>query len=516
MVDSVSFPPSIGGSGKTYTNDANPQTGMFNGGHRINFFPILSDTLAAAGYVSRYAQAIDGAKANADRAENARGYVEAVADAYKVNILEQFKNKATLVSDFTNHDYRLYDGLRTNKVADTDLWTIQRATTGSYVDATRKIRTAAIDEPRYTYNPATGKAGGVLCESNKTNLILYSESLNQGSKTTSGVTVESDYAVAPDGNPTADFLKEDSLDLDAKKVRCLFPAVAGEEYCMSFFVKKGGRQNVMVLLNTDFENRSVINFNLSTGFINKFDQDLSGLLSYDMESYNEGWFRCHVSATALTTTNTARIEILIKDSDNLDVGPYQGDGVSGLILWGIQAEKGRKPSSYIKTTTATVTRSEDSFTKSDVDAQISQNNFSFLASFVPKMNVGVLGTTEVFYKLFEFNDGTLNNRIRGSFRGKSGYSRALYLVITKDGNSDSVGFTTLEYAQEYKLGASFLNDNLNLFINGTQILSTSVPSGIPDNLSQLSLSNGEIIEYKNFILLPSAVTAAELETLTAI
>lgn len=146
MVDQVRFPPSIGGSGKTYTNDANPETGMFNGGHRINFFPILSDTVAAAGYVNQYAQAIDGAKANADRAEDARGYVEAVADAYNVNLLEQFKRKATLGFDFIEGRYWKDNGERFETTDFTQVGTIQ-STTDVYLEgADGNLRSFAIGE----------------------------------------------------------------------------------------------------------------------------------------------------------------------------------------------------------------------------------------------------------------------------------------------------------------------------------------------------------------------------------
>lgn len=146
MVDQVRFPPYIGGSGKTYTNDANPETGMFNGGHRINFFPILSDTVAAAGYVSQYAQAIDGAKSNADRAENARGYVEAVADAYQVNILDQFRRKATLDIDFSRGLYRADNGVFTQSGNVHDALTLNKTSADYSVSASGRVNEIPINE----------------------------------------------------------------------------------------------------------------------------------------------------------------------------------------------------------------------------------------------------------------------------------------------------------------------------------------------------------------------------------
>lgn len=48
MTNSVTFPPSVGGSGLTVTDDRNPATGLANGGHRARFVPALSQVVAVA------------------------------------------------------------------------------------------------------------------------------------------------------------------------------------------------------------------------------------------------------------------------------------------------------------------------------------------------------------------------------------------------------------------------------------------------------------------------------------
>lgn len=172
MVDQVTFPPSIGGSGKTYTNDANPQTGMFNGGHRVNFFPILSDTLAAAGYVSQYAQAIDGAAANADKAEDAKGYVEAVAGAYKVNLMDAYRDRITLGADFKAGRYTLDDSVRLDTNSFSDIFNVSRAS-AVYVEAAMEVERLSPSDslPRKWLE---GKPDGALMESASTNAVLAS------------------------------------------------------------------------------------------------------------------------------------------------------------------------------------------------------------------------------------------------------------------------------------------------------------------------------------------------------
>lgn len=46
---SVYFDPAVGGDGSTVTDDANPTTGLANGGHRTRFVPALSQVVAVAG-----------------------------------------------------------------------------------------------------------------------------------------------------------------------------------------------------------------------------------------------------------------------------------------------------------------------------------------------------------------------------------------------------------------------------------------------------------------------------------
>lgn len=48
MVDSATFLESVGGDGSTVTGDANPTTGLANGGHRKHFVPALAQVVAVA------------------------------------------------------------------------------------------------------------------------------------------------------------------------------------------------------------------------------------------------------------------------------------------------------------------------------------------------------------------------------------------------------------------------------------------------------------------------------------
>jgi hypothetical protein len=58
-----------------------------------------------------------------------------------------------------------------------DILTFTRSTTATYFDIDGTLQTAAIDEPRIEYDPATGAVRGLLIEESRTNLLLNSDTM---------------------------------------------------------------------------------------------------------------------------------------------------------------------------------------------------------------------------------------------------------------------------------------------------------------------------------------------------
>ena len=71
---SVTFPPEVGGSGLTVTDDANPTTGLANSGHRARFVPALAQVVAVAQHVVDTAEDV-----NVDRLAAQQAVVDAQA-----------------------------------------------------------------------------------------------------------------------------------------------------------------------------------------------------------------------------------------------------------------------------------------------------------------------------------------------------------------------------------------------------------------------------------------------------
>ena len=80
MVDSVIFLESVGGDGSTVTGDANPTTGLANGGHRKRFVNALAQVVAVAQHVVDTAEDVNVDKLAAQQAvTDAQGYAQDAA-----------------------------------------------------------------------------------------------------------------------------------------------------------------------------------------------------------------------------------------------------------------------------------------------------------------------------------------------------------------------------------------------------------------------------------------------------
>lgn len=78
--------------------------------------------------------------------------------------------------------------IKPNDLLDLD-GTFTRASTGTYFDATKTMQTAAINEPRFNYNPTNAAFEGLLYEPARTNILLNSATLSTQTRTVTAATV---------------------------------------------------------------------------------------------------------------------------------------------------------------------------------------------------------------------------------------------------------------------------------------------------------------------------------------
>lgn len=233
--------------------------------------------------------------------------------------------------------------------------TFARSTTATYVDTAGVVQDAAVDEARF-------EAEGYLSEGASTNQFLHSEDFADAEWTKSSASVDSGVTTGPDGvGGSADRLVEDGTAGVSHFIRQAPDTAPGDDVIctIAFFVKRrtnNPRDWVYVTINRKDGAVARVWFNIDTGTVGTVEASVT---SHRMRALADGWYRCEVSADVASGGNPARGTLVLADADGSL--SYDGDGVSGVLLFGGQWENNLPfASSYIPTTAAAVTRAADS------------------------------------------------------------------------------------------------------------------------------------------------------------
>jgi hypothetical protein len=177
-----------------------------------------------------------------------------------------------------------------------------------------------------------------------------------------------------------------------------------------------------------------------------------------------GWYRCSVTATATkTSAATARftVDIVANGSDN-----YQGDGTSGLYLWGAQVEVGAFATSYIPTTTAAVTRANEvaTITGTNFTSFYNNSNGSVVAE-ARTYNAAAVDSVGYPNHILSFDDSTANNNnVFGVVSASSG-TRGLFKISSTEATPV---FRTRPTGGVTKVSLGIANNNYNSYVDSLQ------------------------------------------------
>ena len=141
---------------------------------------------------------------------------------------------------------------------------------------------------------------------------------------------------APDGSVTADKLVENTANAPHYLENTAVTTTSGTVYRASWYAKAAERSFVSVyLVDSGIVANTPSVFNLSTGTVTSGTQAT-------ITSVGNGWYRCSVFGVIASTS--ARVRIFIGDST---VSGYQGDGTSGVYIWGAQLSDSASLDSYV-------------------------------------------------------------------------------------------------------------------------------------------------------------------------
>jgi hypothetical protein len=244
-----------------------------------------------------------------------------------------------------------------------------QTTPGTYNPTT----TAAYYGPRFDYDPVTLAAKGLLIEEQRTNILLYSEQLDNAAWIKSNATITANATTSPDGTANAEKLVENTANAQHFVLQ-LPSATASTAYTFTVYLKAAERTRAALIDSGGSSATSV--FDLSSGAVVSTSN-----CTASVSSSGNGWYRCSITFTSAVgqTGVNARV-FLVNTGTNTT---YTGDGTSGIFVYGAQLEAGAFATSYIPTVASQVTRSADvaTMTGTNFSSWYNQSEGTFVADF---------------------------------------------------------------------------------------------------------------------------------------
>jgi hypothetical protein len=356
--------------------------------------------------------------------------------------------------------------------------------TATRVNASGNIEAVSANVPRIDY---FGGQASLLVEPAATNTLSGSVSLDTGWTITADTTVTSGI-VSPSGSTNATLFQASSF---SSRVRQVATLTSGTTYTFSCFGKFGALSSGFSL-NVFDENAASYGsgvcqaFNLNEGTLGASGTIGAGftLQSVGMEDYGNGWYRCRMTVLMGYTPTAPRVGFRI----GTQITGRPSSVASGTVnAWGAQLETGSVATSYIPTTTGSVTRNADVISVTGVAGLIGQTEGTMYAEVdVQTAFLGPIltiddGDTSDFISIIKNANLTIRARIRSA-------SGTIANLITSSAVSLGV----------HKMAFAYKNGDYALYIDGvsagTSTNSTDYPA---TSLTQCVLSNANYGQFND-------------------
>ena len=378
-------------------------------------------------------------------------------------------------------------------------FSFERNSIATRVNKEGLIEVVGNDIPRIDYTDST--EGALLLENSATNFITYSEDFSQGVWNKTNCTIISNNSISPNGTQNADKLVENNIiNSFSNRYSTSVSYTSGAKYTTSIFAKSDGRDLMIRSYNGSSDIDTI--FDLSNGIV------LLG--NGEIKDYGNGWYRCSHTITAQSTINTSfSASFVLVNNSSIS---YQGDGTSGVYIWGAMLEQNSVASSYIPTNGSTVQRSAETCNGSGNSEVFNSEQGVLFADIAANAN-------DLTDRLITVSNGTTNNRLIIQY---SGVSNEISCNMVSGGSARGKLSQVLTNITSFtKVAVKYSDTNFDLYINGFLTNSSgsgSVMAANTMNELQLANYNGTLPFYsktKEIGYYDSALTDLELETLTS-
>ena len=378
-----------------------------------------------------------------------------------------------------------------------------------YIQTTTTAAQAGVLENTPRLNYTTGVANPyLLLEPSRTNQIENSE--YYGAYISTALSVSSNQATSPEGLQNASALIEDNADTNHFLRIDNLSWTSGTDVVLSIYLKENTRRYARLRFDNSGGNTRAW-LDLRTGETTFIDAGAENGVCTSTDVGN-GWFRYEFKVTP-TNTGVGSVQVFTQSQESIAGNLqtfYQGDGTSGIYVWGAQVETATYPTSYIPTYSVSATRAADTSSKADASADINSTEGVLYAEIAAFSTTGSAG-------LVSLNNGTTSNRVTVELDGAN-----IKVRFVVGGSSIGIFNYATTITETSKIAAKYKANDFALWVNGTeQVAITSGSSFSSNTLNELSFDRGDGNEVFNGKLnalqvYKEALTDTELATLTTI
>jgi hypothetical protein len=305
--------------------------------------------------------------------------------------------------------------------------------------------------------------------------VLRSEEFDNAYWSKDNITVSENTSTAPDNTTTADTITADANNSGHDANR-LISVTSGVTYSLSCHFKKGTTRYAYIGSASTGWNFTAI-LDLDTGLIS----DLTAGATTNVVLIN-GFYRVTISATA-TSTISVRVRFGLTSSATSRVSNLTTSDT--IIVWGAQFEVGAYPTSYIKTTTATVTRIADAASKTGISDLIGGTEGTLM------LDVDYKNITSSAAFVFGANNSTGN---------VLGFAATAFNDLRVKVNSVNDIIASVDTSLRHKVALAFNASGVVCYVNGSPITlpngGSEVVSGLDKFILQTSTLYNELNVYQ--------------------
>ncbi len=404
------------------------------------------------------------------------------------------------------------DNVSVKEVIDAD-FDFTRSTTGSATgigtreNSSGNIESVAADLARIDY---LGGTAHILLEPQSTNVTTDSEQPSTW-HSSNGVTITANATTSPDGTTNSSLVVINTSS-GSRYARNLnnFPSGSGTQtVTLSCFLKYYNNQ--WIRLKSNFFTGSAANgkssfFDIQNGVLGTVDATHTA----KMENYGNGWYRCSITFDIdKDTDDNGYMHVEFSPSDGASGNAAIGQGA---YAFGSQGEELSFMTSYIPTSSSSVTRSQDAATNSGSSDLIN------LTEGVLYCEIAALFSGDGENRCITLSDGTGNLNTVEIFYQESA-NTIKYRI--KDGSGVNINNTetVADRTQFNKIALKYKSGDNSMWLNGVKVDTNTSTFSFTTTLSELNFAQANNSQkffgkVKSVAVFKEALTDAQLTALT--